>query len=114
MFERLSDVSKIEREDRESHSDDGLVFGVEYIDAARYEIASRMKFPLVAERYFADPGRPRLPHKLNYAEWVLGRFKNELKDYEDEADEFFSAAYKDFFVYAKESKFGVDELIESV
>lgn len=84
------------------------------LEASQYEIDRRLKYPLVAERYFADPHRPRLPAKLNYPDWLLGRFVDELRDYELSAAAFFEKAYRGLFVHYKGDKFGVHELTDAV
>lgn len=84
------------------------------LEASEFEIDRRLKFPLVAERYYADPHRPRLVTKLNYPDWLLGAFTDELAAYEQDAAEFFEQAYSSLFVHYKGDKFGVQELVESV
>lgn len=84
------------------------------LEAGQFEIERRMKWPLVAERFFADPNRPRLETKLNYPDWLLGKFIPQLDAYERESADYFATAYRDFYVYYKDLKFGVTELIQSV
>lgn len=84
------------------------------LEAHPCEIEQRLKFPLVAERYFADENRPQLPVKLNFPDWKYGLFKEQLKPYEDDAEKFFASAYKNLMLYYKQDKFGVTELIEAV
>lgn len=84
------------------------------LEAGEYEIERRLKYPLVAERYFADPNRPRLKRKLRFAEWAIGDYTTELKEYEVEAQKFFKEAFKNLFVLYKTDKFDVSDLIEKV
>ncbi len=84
------------------------------LEASEYEIERRLKFPLVFERFLADPQRPRLPRKLNYADWLLGQYTAELEKYEQDAALFFEGAFKNLFVYYKQENFGVTDLIREV
>lgn len=83
------------------------------LEAGEYEIERRMKYPLVLERYYADPNRPHLG-KIEYTDWLIGKYSQQLEKYELEAAEFFEKAYKDLFLFYKQDKFGLDELIRSV
>jgi KaiC/GvpD/RAD55 family RecA-like ATPase len=84
------------------------------LEASQFEIERRLKFPLVFERYMADPNRPRLHKRLNYPDWLMGAFTQELREYEESAAEFFEAAFKNLHVYYKHENFGVKELVKSV
>lgn len=98
----------------EANIEDGKRVHYVALEASRYEIERRLKYPLVAERYYADAKRPVLPRKLNYPDWLLGEFSDQLKPYEDEAHKFFEGAYKDLFIHYKSGRFGVAELIATV
>lgn len=84
------------------------------LEASEFEIERRLKYPLVLERFLADPNRPRLDHRLNFPDWMLGKFKEELAPYEADAAEFFKTAFKDLHLYYKQDRFDVNTLIESV
>ena len=84
------------------------------LEASEFEIDRRLKYPLVAERYFADPARPRLTTKLNYPDWLMGLYADELMPYENDAAEYFEKAYSSLFVHYKGDKFGVHELTKAV
>lgn len=84
------------------------------LEAGEYEIERRLKYQLVAEMFFSDPNRPRLPRKLRFSDWALGAYLDELKVYEDQAQKFFEAAFKDLWLLYKTDKFGITELIQSV
>jgi len=83
------------------------------LEAGKFEIERRLKYPLVLERYYGDPQRPQLAAKLNYTDWCLGKFK-ELGPYEEQAAIFFDTAFKDLLLYYKKDRFGVAELIETI
>lgn len=84
------------------------------LEASEFEIERRLKYPLVLERFVSDPNRPRLAKRLNYPDWLMGLYTEELKEYEQSAAEFFETAFKDLFVYYKQEQFGLTQLIESV
>lgn len=84
------------------------------LEASRFEIERRLKYPLVLERFFADPARPRLERKITFTDWLLGRHAEALSVYEDEVDAFCETAFRDLNVLYKSDKFGVAELIEAV
>lgn len=84
------------------------------LEASQFEIERRMKFPLVMERFLADPNRPRLSRRITFADWLLGDFAVELAPYEESAGQFFEKAFKNLNLYYKQEKFGVHELIQSV
>lgn len=84
------------------------------LEASEYEIERRLKYPLVLERFLADPNRPRLNRKIAYSDWLLGAYTEELRPYEQEAAEFFEVAFKNLYVHYKQDNFGINELISSV
>lgn len=84
------------------------------LEAGEYEIERRFKFPHIAERYFADEGRPKLKTKFNFSDWYIGRYAKEFKKYEADVSEFFQKAYIRVSTLYKGDKFGLTELIESV
>jgi KaiC/GvpD/RAD55 family RecA-like ATPase len=84
------------------------------LEASEFEIERRLKYPLIAERFFGDPERPILKTKFNFPDWLMGSFSDELSRYEEEAHKFFETAYRDLFIFNKSDKFGINELIESV
>lgn len=69
---------------------------------------------MVVEAFFADPKRPVLDQKINFPDWLLGRWRTELLPYELEVNQKFAETFKNLFLYYKQDKFGVPELIESV
>lgn len=83
------------------------------LEAGEHEIERRIKWPLVMERYYADPDRPRLG-RIEYTDWLLGKYATELKSYELDAAKFFETAYKGLNIHYKGDRFDVNSLIESV
>ncbi len=84
------------------------------LEASEFEIERRMKYPLVANFYFSDRNRPAIDRKLNFPDWMQGRFLTPLKTYEDAAEKYFEAAYRDLFLFYKVDNFGADELIKTI
>lgn len=84
------------------------------LEAGEFEIERRLKFPLVLERFLADPDRPRLGRSVTYASWLAGDFLDALEKYELDATAYFQEAYRDLFLLYKQEKFGVEELVDSV
>lgn len=83
------------------------------LEAGEYEIERRLKFPLVMDRYYGDPNRPKLG-KISYTEWLLGMHLDALREYEMDAAKYFATAYKDLFLFYKQERFGIDELVDAV
>lgn len=54
------------------------------LEAEDCEIEQRIKFQMIAERFYADPARPHI--YLNYLDWYCGRLDEYLKKYEDAID----------------------------
>jgi KaiC/GvpD/RAD55 family RecA-like ATPase len=94
--------------------EDGKTVHYIALEAGEYEIERRLKFPLVFERFLADPERPKLPRKLNFSDWLMGLYKEQLKPYEESAAKFFETAFKSLYVYYKQENFGISELIQNV
>lgn len=84
------------------------------LEAARFEIERRLKFPLVLERFLADPDRPNIGRRLDFVDWLLGTHGKALEKYEAEASRFFEIGFKNLYVFYKHDKFNVQSLIETV
>lgn len=84
------------------------------LEAGKFEIERRLKFPLVFERYLADPNRPKLSKRLTFSSWLSGTFVKELEPYEIAAAEFFERGYRELFTCYKQKRFGLPELLQSV
>lgn len=82
------------------------------LEAEPLEIERRLKYPLVAERFFADPNRPRI--RIAFDTWMNGDHIDELEVYEKSAAEYFAQAYRDLHIYYKQAEFTVPDLIEQV
>lgn len=83
------------------------------LEASEFEIERRIKWPLVMERYYSDPNRPALG-RIDYTDWLMGKFGTELQQYELDAADFFEKAYKGLHIHYKSDRFNVHDLIETV
>lgn len=84
------------------------------LEAGEFEIERRLKFPLVMDRYFGDENRPKLDRRITYSDWLMGTYVDELEAYEKSAAEYFESAFRDLFLFYKQSRFGISELTEAV
>ncbi len=94
--------------------EDGKTVHYIALEASEFEIERRLKFPLVLERYLADPNRPQLAKRITYSDWLAGDYVEQLREYELASAKFFESAFKNLYVYYKEQNFGVNELIQAV
>lgn len=83
------------------------------LEASEFEIERRLKFPMVMKEFFDDPYRPNI-QKIRYPHWMMGKYLLELSKYEAEAAKKFEEKYRDLFLYYKQDRFGVVELIRAV
>lgn len=83
------------------------------LEASEFEIERRLKFQIVMSHYYGDPNRPNLG-KISYPDWLLGKYLFELSDYEVSGAKEFEQKYQNLYLYYKQDKFGIQELIESV
>ena len=84
------------------------------LEAARFEIEHRLKYPLVMDAFYSDPQRPRLGERIGFQDFLCGEWDTELAPYEDAVDSVFQGQYENLFIYYKQNKFGISELIEAV
>lgn len=82
------------------------------LEAGEYEIERRLKFQVIAEKYYADMQRPSLRHGLVFDEWEIGLYGALLDKYEDAAEEFCVNAFANLQMYYKTDEFNVYKLIE--
>jgi archaellum biogenesis ATPase FlaH len=84
------------------------------LEAGEHEIERRLKFPLIQDAYYSDANRPRLAHKLNFPDWMMGAFKEDLKKYEEAVSAYFEKAFTGLHLLYKQDRFDVNSLIQSV
>lgn len=83
------------------------------LEASEFEIERRLKFPIVMDQYYGDPERPRMG-KVGYTDWLLGKHIQELEYYETQAAILFEKKHRNLFLFYKEDRFGLTDLIEKV
>lgn len=81
------------------------------LEASRYEIERRLKYPMICERYYKAPFKKG---KLSYADWLAGKFSKELEAIEVEVAFDFEAKYKNLFLFYKQERFDAQKLVEAV
>lgn len=82
------------------------------LEAGEYEIERRLKYPLVAEAFFADEKRPNIDFEFDT--WLSGIYDKQLEAYELHADTVMREAYQNLHIMYKEGDFGSPQLIETV
>ena len=82
------------------------------LEAAEHEIERRLKYPIVMKKFFDDVNRIQM--KIQFDEWLIGRYLGELANYEVAAAKEFEEKFKNLFMFYKTDDFGLPELIESV
>lgn len=85
------------------------------LEASEFEIERRLKYTLVMNEFFNDSGRPKIPF-VSYTDWLSGIYflHEKFNSYEISAAEKFNETYKNLYIYNKQDKFGISELISSV
>lgn len=82
------------------------------LEAAEDEIERRIKYPMVMKKFYADHSRPNL--KINFSDWMMGKYLGELAQHEVDAAKEFEEKYQGLFLFYKQENFGLPELITSV
>lgn len=84
------------------------------LESDKFEIERRLKYKIIADKFFKMKDRPQLAQKLTFDAWRMGDFIKELRQIEIEAIEEFDEKYKNLFLYRKTKDFTVIDLIEQV
>lgn len=82
------------------------------LEAEEYEIERRLKYPVVAQAFFADKNRAKID--LSYDVWLSGVYDSLLDKYEEHAETLTKEAYKNLHVMYKFGNFGVENLIQTI
>lgn len=77
------------------------------LEAERFEVHRRMKYKIIAQRYYEEGGT----ESLNYQSWRLQEYPQLLK-YEQYADQLLSARCANLSVYYRDSSFDIDKFSE--
>lgn len=82
------------------------------LEAERREIERRIKFQMLAERFYNDPKRPY--ENLSYRKYALGEFSDTLKTYTRSSLEGSEARLKKLRTLYKTGDYGLNQFVESV
>lgn len=83
------------------------------LEAEMFEIERRLKYQIFARKFFQDPERPR-NNVINFQDWALGDFVDNLEKYEAEAGSDFINKYRGLHTYYKQDRFDVNDMIAKV
>lgn len=86
------------------------------LEAEQYEIERRLKYQMLADVYFDPKNRAnRVPGlTLSYDRWAMGDLLKPLADFEALTASSFEKNYRDLFLYYKQDRFSLNDLIENV
>lgn len=86
------------------------------LEAEEFEIERRLKFRILSHLFFEAKRRGLAPLgiHLSYDRWVMGDFIDGLMEFELETARIFERDYKNLFVFYKQDRFTLANLIESV
>ncbi len=84
------------------------------LEAELYEIERRIKYQLFSKYYFRDGPEKRPPGRINFQNWMMGDYFDSHFVYEALAADEFEKTYSNFFIYYKQDKFDIYNLIETV
>lgn len=84
------------------------------LEAGEFEIERRLKFQLIADKFYANPNRPAIGRPLRFDEWEVGDFSEVLSKYEVEAEAECEKLLTNLHTFYKAEQFDVFKLIEHV
>lgn len=76
------------------------------LEAEEFEIERRIKYQMIAEKFFSLSPRPRF--RLNYLDWYYGKLDEELNEIESEIDRQ-GGVYPTLNIYYRNGNFGIQE-----
>lgn len=79
------------------------------LEAYRGEIENRLRYRLLATKFFQQPNWKTKEEKPSYQKWVYGKQKNILGEFEAGVDEELSQRFKNLHVYYRTESFGMVE-----
>lgn len=82
------------------------------LEAEEYEIESRLKYQFFAESFFSDFNRPKI--RMSFDIWMRGEHISICSRHEEWAHEMFEKSFPNLFLYQKQDKFTVLDLIQQV
>lgn len=86
------------------------------LESESNEVTHRLFYRELADLYYASTVfRPSmLGRKLNYSDWMDGRFEDSLKDLEVQVEEIIKEKYKTLNVFYRGRNFGIEDLTREV
>lgn len=86
------------------------------LEAERHELTQRLLYREIAELYFQSKvlRTELLGRRLNFADWMDGRYGTALVDLEEQAESVVREKYKTLNVYYRDREFGTEELRSQV
>ena len=86
------------------------------LEAERYELTQRLLYREIANLYFASKTARLdiLGQRLNFADWMDGKFGVNVQDFERSAEASLREKHKSLFVYYRDKEFGIEELTKQV
>lgn len=82
------------------------------LEAELYEIERRIKYNFFSKYFFMDAMRPNI--NINFQSWMMGDFWETCKFYEAQASKEFEEKYKSLFIFYKQGKFDIKDMIFTV
>jgi replicative DNA helicase len=77
------------------------------LEAEEREIERRILWRHIAQLFFSDPNRPRVP--ISYADWLYGELDHVLERYETQAQRIFDERYKRLYTIYRRGEFDIQE-----
>lgn len=86
------------------------------LEAERYELTQRLLYREIAKIYFESTiyRAGMVGKKLNFADWMDGKFSDAIQDLEREAEATIKERYKTLHVFYRDRDFGIEELTRQV
>lgn len=84
------------------------------LEAFTGEIQVRMKFKLMSSLIAKAYTKPNLQVPFNFIDFRLGRFKNELKEIEQQAEKYVKNALNNFYTYYSSRAFTAEKLEKEI
>jgi replicative DNA helicase len=84
------------------------------LEAEEFEIERRLKYQILSDAYFRADRSIRPSLHLSYDRWVLGEYLEPLKEFEELTAKHFESGYRDLFMFYKQDRFTLPNLIENV
>lgn len=86
------------------------------LEAERHELTQRLLYKEIAKLYIESTvyRQAMIGRKLNFADWMDGKFGDVIQDVEKEAEAVVKEKYRTLNVFYRDRDFGIDELTKQV